>query len=239
VELSGGGGFMPNKAHQTAERDLDMAGGFLPASQEEDEGLTIDHGEKKEVRAPVVETAYRTPISLTQALQQPPSEPSENPDHNEAMSIDQDTEDEHEGKGNDEDEEYEHAKLESDHGKSTAATSGGRSRGRGRPRGRGTKAPARLTRKPNSTGDEMSNGALSDAASNPPSPPPSRRSAPRRKAARKSDAHVRSHFFAEASEGETDLTDMTDRASPKKKATRGRGAGRGRGRGRGKAGKAK
>lgn len=239
VQLSGGGGFMPDKAHQTAEGDLDMAGGFLPASQEEDEELIIDHGEKKDLRAPVMETAHRTPISLTQALQRPPSEPSEDPDHNEAMSIDQDTEDEHEGNRNDEDEEYEHSKLESDHGKSTAAISGGRGRGRGRPRGRGTKAPARLTRKPNSTGNELSNGALSDAPSNPPSPPPSRRTAPRRKAARKSDAHVRSHFFAEASEGETDLTDMTDRASPKKKSTRGRGAGRGKDKGRGKAGKAK
>lgn len=52
------------------------------------------------------------------------------------------------------------------------------------------------------------------------------RSVPKRKAARKSTAQVKSHFFA-GSDEETDATDMTDR-SPKKAATRGSGRGRGR-----------
>jgi xeroderma pigmentosum group C-complementing protein len=52
------------------------------------------------------------------------------------------------------------------------------------------------------------------------------RSVPKRKAARKSTAQVKSHFFA-GSDEETDATDLTDR-SPKKVATRGRGRGRGK-----------
>ncbi|OAG03848.1 Rad4-domain-containing protein [Paraphaeosphaeria sporulosa] len=52
------------------------------------------------------------------------------------------------------------------------------------------------------------------------------RSVPKRKAARKSTAQVKSHFFA-GSDEETDATDITDR-SPQKAATRGRARGRGR-----------
>lgn len=52
------------------------------------------------------------------------------------------------------------------------------------------------------------------------------RSVPKRKAAKKSTAQVKSHFFA-GSDEETDATDLTDR-SPQKAATRGRGRSRGR-----------
>jgi xeroderma pigmentosum group C-complementing protein len=69
-------------------------------------------------------------------------------------------------------------------------------------------------------------------------PPVSTRAAPKRKAARKSDAQIKSYLFAKGSNSETNLTDITGRASLKK-ATRGaksaKGRGRGRGRGKGKA----
>jgi xeroderma pigmentosum group C-complementing protein len=210
-----GGGFVP-------DRDEDMAGGFLPASQDEPVhgDLTIDHGEREEEsRITVAETAHRKPISLTQALQQPDSE-------DDADIQDQDSVD-------DDEEEEEEPPKPAPTRRTTPA-----SRGRGRPRGRGTKTPTASTRKRQSillaSSDGEDNDALSDAPSNPSTPPASTRSAPRRKVARKSDAQLKSHFFAEG-EDETDLTDMTDRQSPKQKpATRGGKATRGRGRVRGK-----
>ncbi|USP74705.1 uncharacterized protein yc1106_01979 [Curvularia clavata] len=234
VGLSDGGGFVPDTSRHTAERGEDMSGGFLPASQEEHGELTIDHGEKEDSRRPVMENTHRTPISLTQALQQPVSKLNEGSDHGKAASIGQeiDSETEHNHDDGDEDEAF---SLEPDRGKPAPTTPGSR-----RGRLRGTKTQTRSAHQPISTDDELSNGTSLDAPSNLPTCAPSFRSVPRRKAARKSDAKVKSHFFAEASEGETDLADMTDRNSPKKK-TRGRGTGRGggRGRGRGKAGKAK
>jgi xeroderma pigmentosum group C-complementing protein len=235
-----GGGFVPEPAHQTSHQDDDMAGGFLPASQDnpEDGNLTIDHGEKKDVlRAPMVDSTYRTPISLMQALQQPPSESSEYlDDADEDMDSPQATEDEH----IEEDAEEEISGPKIIRRKSTATWS---TRARGRPRGRGAKTPITSARKRKAMVIEpgSDDDALSDAPSDPPIPPPSTRSAPRRKAARKSDAQVKSHFFAEGSDGETDMTDMTERNSPRKASTRGRGRGNGRGsgRGRGRAGKAK
>ncbi|KAI4928308.1 uncharacterized protein J4E92_005792 [Alternaria infectoria] len=238
-----GGGFVPERTHQSTQHDGDMAGGFLPASQDDPEhgDLTIEHGEKKDMsRAPMAESTYRTPISLTQALQQPPSESSERPDEDadEDMDAPEPPEDEY----SDEEDEEDVPQPKSTRRKSTTTSS---ARGRGRPRGRGAKALTASTRKRKSTFIESGsdNDTPSGAPSDPPTPPPSTRSAPRRKAARKSDAQVKSHFFAEGSDGETDMTDMTERNSPRKKtaATRGRGSGKGRGSGwgRGRAGKAK
>ncbi|KAI4955110.1 hypothetical protein J4E91_000966 [Alternaria rosae] len=209
-----GGGFVPERTHQSTHHDDDMTGGFLPASQDdpEDGDLTIDHGEKKDVsRGPMAEGTYRTPISLTQALQQPPSESSERPD--EGTDEDMDAPEPPEDENSDEEDEEDMPQP-----KSTSPS----------------------TRKRKSTAIESGsdNDTPSGAPSDPPIPPPSTRSAPRRKAARKSDAQVKSHFFAEGSDGETDMTDMTERNSPRKKAsaTRGRGSGKGRRSGREKHG---
>jgi xeroderma pigmentosum group C-complementing protein len=241
-----GGGFVPEPTSRTTHQHDDMSGGFLPASQDDAEhgDLTIDHGEKKDVsQAPMAASTCRTPISLTQALQQPSSEDIEHPGEDEDENVDtsQDSED---GDVDEDkvDKEKEFPKPKPNRRRSTVASS---TRGRGRARGRGAKTPTASTRKrkPIVIDSGSDDDALSGAPSEPPSPPPSTRSAPRRKAARKSDAQVKSHFFAEGSDGETDMTDMTERNSPRKKtaATRGRGSakGRGSGRGRGRAGKAK
>jgi xeroderma pigmentosum group C-complementing protein len=205
-----GGGFVRDapQTQQDAD-DEDMAGGFFAASQEEPVhgDLTIDHGDKKtEQRTLVADTSYQTPISLTSALQNPVDEEDEQSDHNESMDVDNAQED-----------------SEADDLLKTATTRPSR----GRPRGRAIKStPLTSARKRKSIP-----AASSDEDADPP---PSTRAAPKRKAARKSDAKVKSHFFAEGSEVETDLTDLTDRMSPKKKgARRGRGRGRGRGKARG------
>jgi xeroderma pigmentosum group C-complementing protein len=236
-----GGGFVPERAPQTAQQDYDTAGGFLSASQDDPEhgDLTIDHGEKKDVpRVSVADSTYRTPISLTQALQQPPSESG--------GDSDDDADDDMDAPQAQEDEQIEEDEEEEVNPKATRRkpTATASARGRGRPRGRGAKTATVSARKRKSKviDSGSDDDALSDAPSDPPTPPPSTRSAPRRKAARKSDAQVKSHFFAEGSDDETDMTDMTERNSPRKKAaTRGRGSGKGRGtgRGRGRAGKAK
>lgn len=238
---SGGGGFVPERAPQTAQQNYDTAGGFLSASQDDPEhgDLTIDHGEKKDVpRVSVADSTYRTPISLTQALQQPPSESG--------GDSDDDADDDMDAPQAQEDEQIEEDEEEEVNPKATRRkpTATASARGRGRPRGRGAKTATVSARKRKSKviDSGSDDDALSDAPSDPPTPPPSTRSAPRRKAARKSDAQVKSHFFAEGSDDETDMTDMTERNSPRKKAaTRGRGSGKGRGtgRGRGRAGKAK
>ncbi|KAH7062953.1 Rad4 transglutaminase-like domain-containing protein [Paraphoma chrysanthemicola] len=222
----------PRSARQSPAylaNDEDMAGGFFAASQEDpDHGdLTIDHGEEElETRTPVAESSYQTPISLTSALQQPVEEISDASSAGEDMDIDQadDTEDNGLSKP-------------SSHRKSAASqTTRGRARGRA---GKATPASTRNRKSllADSSDEDEDESALSEPTLDPPTPPLSTRSAPKRKAARKSDAQVKSHFFAEGSDGETDLTDLTDRASPKKKAGRGgnSGSGRARGRGRGKA----
>jgi xeroderma pigmentosum group C-complementing protein len=208
------------------QHDEDMAGGFFAASQEDPVhgDLVIDHGDKKaEQRTAIAESSYQTPISLISALQKPGNEDADVSDGDEPMDIDDLQE-------NSEDDEP--------HKPSSTRRQSSSSRpARGRPRGRAAKpTPSTSTstreRKSilidSSDEEDKNNSSLSDART----PPPSTRSAPKRKAARKSDAMVKSHFFAEGSEGETDLTDMTDRTSPKK---RGKTSGRGRGRGRGKA----
>jgi xeroderma pigmentosum group C-complementing protein len=196
----------PKAQHDT--EDEDMAGGFFAASQEDPVhgDLTIDHGDKKaDQRTAIADTLHQTPISLTSALQKPTEEDHEDSDHNEPMAIDE-------------------TQVASDSDaplkprrKSTST--------RGRPRGRATKStPSTSTRKRKSI---LADSSDEDA-------PSSTRATPKRQAARKSDAKVKSHFFAEGSEAETDMTDLTDRNSPKKKgAARGRGRGRGRGKAKG------
>jgi xeroderma pigmentosum group C-complementing protein len=215
-----GGGFTPERSRQ-ADRDMAMAGGFLPASQNEPlhGDLTIDHGEREEQsQTPIAENAHRAPISLTQALQQPANEATHKDEHMEDGS-DRDPED-----SDEEEEEEEPPKPVITRRKSTTTPA---SRGRGR----GTKMPTVSTRKRKSillaSSDEEDGAADDDGNATPPT-----RSTPKRRAAKKSDAQVKSHFFAEG-EDETDLTDMTDRQSPKKKVA-GRDRVRGRGRGRGK-----
>ncbi|KAH9876770.1 hypothetical protein IAQ61_002130 [Plenodomus lingam] len=197
------------------------AGGFFTASQDElvHGDLSIDHGEREEaVRPTFAESTSRNPISLTLALQQAASE-----------------DDDHSGMDMNESRDSEDGEEEAQSSEQVAPRSkvAVTRTGRGRPRNREAKSSASSTRKRTSlvakTSDEES--ILSDASSVPPSSPVSTRTVPRRKAARKSEAQVRSHFFAEGSNGETDLTDMTDRASPKKASgTRVRGRERGRGR---------
>lgn len=211
------GGFVREASSQAQHDGHETAGGFLAASQEEPEqsDLTIDHGDKEvETRNTEVEYSYTMPMSLTSTLQQPANETSEPDD--EAMDADEaaDTEKDSE--------------LEPPPPRRKAAAT----------RGRATKATPASTRKRKSILADSSDEEDSLPSDPPPTSPVSTRAAPKRKAARKSDAQVKSHFFAEGSDGETDLTDMTDRASPKKAARGGksaRGRGRGRGKGKGKA----
>jgi len=225
-----GGGFVPEQSRPVSDHDEDIAGGFLPASQDEPihGDLTIDHGEKKDAsRATISENMHRTPISLTQALQQPPSEQAEEDD-----DTDIDANLENEKDSTDSEAEEDHSSPKPTRRKTTAST-----RGRATPRAR---APPLSTRKRKASSPSPSN--TNDTLSAPPTQR-STRTAPKRRAAQQSDAQVKSHFFAEPSDGETDLTDMTDRASPKKmtrgSGARGRGRGGTRGRPRGKVGKAK
>jgi xeroderma pigmentosum group C-complementing protein len=220
-----GGEFVRGEIPERLEGDH-MAGGFFASQDEPVHGdLTIEHSDGvAEKRTTVVETAYQTPISLTSAAQQPVDESSDEEDQNEKTALD---------RAEETDEEAPLEPPASRRKSTTAQPSRGRGRGRA---GKPTPAPTRK-RKPVVESSDDAESSLSDAASDPPTPPPSIRSAPKRKAARKSDAQVKSHFFANSSAAETDLTDMTDRASPKKKAAmRGKGkTAKGRGRGKAKA----
>jgi xeroderma pigmentosum group C-complementing protein len=214
-------GFVPEPSNHALHNE-DMAGGFFAPSQEEPVhgDLTIDHGEDElETRTPVTETAYRTPISLTSALQLPVDEVGHDDDDVDMADNTEASEDDDKS-----------PKPPTTRRRAPASqTSRGRARGRA---GKSTPASTRQRKSLviDSSDEEEEDSLLSD----PTTPPPSTRSAPKRKAARKSDAQVKSHFFAQGSDAETDLTDMTDRASPKKKsASRGRGRGRGRGRAKG------
>jgi len=202
----------------------DLAGGFFAASQEEPVhgDLTIDHGDSDaETRTLSADTSYQTPISLTSTLRKPAEDASDQ------SHVDMDLDDQEDAR------EDSTPQPASRRGKKIDTGSW-----RGRGRGRAGRSTTSSTRKRKSllvdSSDEDDVAALSDDASRSLTPPPPTRSAPKRKAARKSDAQVKSHFFAEGSDGETDLTDLTDRASPKKrnavdqKSREGRGRGRGR-----------
>ncbi|KAL6711758.1 hypothetical protein ACN47E_002801 [Coniothyrium glycines] len=202
----------------------DIGGGFFPASQDDPihGELTIDHGEPRKETTTRAGSASRMPISLTSTLIQPPGDTSNDSDQEDGVASEHDEELSAGGELT--------PRPNAARRKSTTLST------RGRPRGRGAKRTPASTHKRKSVVIDTSDddAELSDAPSNPPTPPRATRSVPKRKAARKSDAQVKSHFFADGSDAETDLTDLTDRASPKKKtATRG-GSSRGRGRGRGK-----
>ncbi len=213
------------------QTDAEQEGGFLPEDHEEFmHDLTIDHGKQiAKDNTKVVDNVYRTPISLTSALQQPTDEVSNGYDGDEAFNSHKS----HESHTSTDEEEEDQQPVA--HPPLSAR--------------RKTLMTHKRTPKPPSGRTQKRKTVLhadsSDEETGPPptnnlSSPPPTRSAPRRKAARKSDAKVKSHFFAPESEGETDLTDMTDRNSPVKKKEkesigRGKGRGRGRGRGRGKA----
>lgn len=238
------GGFLrddgpPERGYAQTEQshvaqDEDMADGFFAAGQEEPVhgDLTIDHGdENAKIRTPVIESSYQTPISLTSALQQPVKDDSDQPEVDNEMDIHTNSE------VSEDDEETTPKPAAKRRKTSTMQTSRGRGRGRARTIQASTRKRKSLL--VDSSDEERESTPFGDPlADTAATPPPSSRSAPKRKATRKSDVQVKSHFFAEGSDGETDLTDMTDRASPKKKSvTRGkgeRGRRRGRGRGRGK-----
>lgn len=229
-EGAGGGGFLTEEVPEIRtfvhEDDDAMAGEFFVASQEEVRhgDLTIDHGDReKQSHTPVAEGAYRTPISLTAAVDLPDDEDKSRFNSSDEDANAQDTKTDDTEEELDEDDK---PLLPPTRGKSSVA----KSRTQHIP-----KPAAKRTRK--AIIDSADEGSLSDAPSNPPSPPATAtRSAPKRKAARKSDAQVKSHFFAMGSEDETDATDMS---SPKKRrggrGGKARGSGRGRGRGRQKA----
>ena len=231
-EDAGGGGFlteeMPEARKSVHEDDDDTAGGFFVASQEEVRhgDLTIDHGDReKQSHTPAADGAYRTPISLTAAVDLPENEHSSGSGSNHEDANVQDVKSDATEEESDEDDK---PLLPPTRGKSSAAKPPKRTQHVPKP-------AAKRTRK--ATIDSADEDSLSDAPSNPPSPPATAtRSAPKRKAARKSDAQVKSHFFAMASEDETDATDMS---SPRKgrggRGGKARGGGRGRGRGRQKA----
>ncbi|KAF1830234.1 Rad4-domain-containing protein [Decorospora gaudefroyi] len=127
---------------------------FLPTSPNENDHLTIDHGERadQQTHTPIKEPTFRTPTSLTSALQQ----------------------------------------------------------------------PSKITHPP----DTHSTPPEEEQQQQPqPRTSTTTRSAPKRKAATKSNASVTSHFFATGSDAEeTDFEDLKERDSPVK-----RGKGRGKG----------
>jgi xeroderma pigmentosum group C-complementing protein len=229
------GGFLPESE--------DMPGGFFPASQEEPAHrniqLTIDHGSDEE-SAPtsvVTDGTHRMPISLHSAHQ---TDGDIHQTNGEAR----------------EDEENDDVPLVP----TSRAVTTTRTRGKARaPRAPGSTRKVSTTRKtsivateddeslsllavtPSASESEASsdNDDEDDAdfgqptkgkrkAANSPAPT---RAAPKRKAARKSEEQVKSHFFAHGSGDETDLTDRSPRKSGKG-GTGGRVRGRGRGRGR-------
>jgi xeroderma pigmentosum group C-complementing protein len=118
------GGFVHEEPPQV-HHDEDMAGGFFAASQEDPVhgDLVIDHGEKKvEERTAIADTSYRTPISLTSALQKPIDEGVDAPQGEDFMDIDELQE-------NSEDDEPRKLSSSRRQSKSTRPS-------RGRPRGR-------------------------------------------------------------------------------------------------------
>jgi xeroderma pigmentosum group C-complementing protein len=197
-----------------AYEDDDMAGGFFAASQEEPThgDLTIDHGDKvTESRKSAAQNSHQTPMSLMSTLQKPAEDEQSSDSDKDIDAEDQDN--------------LSSASTPKPPARRKPTTTPSI---RGRPRARKV-TPAPTRKRKSMLVDSSDEDDNNDDEADPPPIPASTRSAPKRKAARKSDAQVKSHFFAEGSEGETDLTDMTDRASPKKsRSVRGKGV-RGRG----------
>ena len=224
------GGFLRDDAgaHEApakAQNNTSLGGVFLPEDDEELlPDLTIDHGEHSEKEiTKVVDNVYRTPISLASALRQTTDEPNDDSGRDEAIN----SHESHISSSSSSSEEDEPTQALSSTRHKVPTT-----------RSRTSKLSSSRSRKRESTLQaDSSNEQASIAPKTVHSSPPSTRSAPKRKAARKSDAMVKSHFFVHDSEGETDLTDMTDRNSPVKKRGKvgvGRGSGKGRGRGKGR-----
>ncbi|KAL5113243.1 hypothetical protein ACEQ8H_008883, partial [Pleosporales sp. CAS-2024a] len=194
----------PTQAH----RDNDMAGGFFAASQEEPQygDLTIDHGDKEHrTHRAIAESSYQTPMSLSSALQKPIEDEELSGHDSESKDVDEDS--------------AASTPNPSARGKPIPTTTPA-SRGRGRPKGRATKSILRSTRRRKTMIADSSEGSIANDNNEDKDTSPSTRSVPKRKAARKSDVQVKSYFFAEGSDGETDLTDITERASPKKGSAR-------------------
>lgn len=226
-------GFIRDREEKMGE---DMAGGFLLSSQENapprNGELTIDHGgEEESGQANThIEPIYRTPISLHSALQKPADE--------EMAEAEDENEDDH-------DEDDEPLTLTIQH--SNRRTRGKRqtSRGRGGKRTSTTRrktptspsstasSPSSIFSSPSSTKSENGDENIEEFDVARPGkrkangPPAASRINPKRAVTRKSDERVKSHFFASASDDETDL-------SPQKSS---RGKGKIRGRGRGKKGR--
>lgn len=215
---AGAGGFMKEPS-PVAAHDEDMGGGFFPASQEEvlHGDLTIDLGDRTEQKTTsATDTAYRTPISLSAAVGQPDEEDEDN-DLVAADNTGAKATASAESEEQDEDDSEDDKPLIPPRRKSTAT--------KPTPTRSKRTSTAASSRTGKSIVESSDEGSLSDAPSDPPTPPPTTRSAPKRKAARKSDAQVKSHFFAMGSEDETDATDITERASPKKKKGAGKAGG--------------
>ncbi|ORX98106.1 hypothetical protein BCR34DRAFT_619205 [Clohesyomyces aquaticus] len=215
------GGFMTAGAEDNEHEDPvqdDMPGGFLPASQEdhqaEDTKLTIDHGDQKRMEAheAATESSHQTPISLQSMLQKPVDESDEAKE-----------------------EENEDVPPIAPKSKSrTNARGRGRGRGNAKP-SRGRQPPPRtsLNRRNDSSDTlelssdtlELSDPSSSASKSHSEDPsddddedfnakgrgmqklaaPTTPRAAPKRKAARQSNANLKSHYFAHGSDEDTDL----------------------------------
>ncbi|CAI6337577.1 unnamed protein product [Periconia digitata] len=239
-----GGGFVPE--------DEPMAGGFLAPSQEEEHShigeIVIDHGDAEHTKPhkSTTKIQYQTPMSLHSMHQNSASE-----DRTQAAGEDTQTNGLDSEEGLDEDEIAEEEDQDtmdetpppSRRGRPTKQTY---ARGRGNKRTSTTKTrksildsdddsmlspPSPASREDSESEDEPVAARGKRKVVSPLAPEVPERVVPKRRAARKSDVKVKSHYFAHDSDEETDLTDR----SPKKKAAgRGGAAGRGRGRGRGR-----
>ncbi|KAH6611886.1 DNA repair protein rhp42 [Boeremia exigua] len=197
----GGGGFLGD--HMSTTANDDVAGGFFLASQEEmNHGdFTIDHGDQRVREETTSDSTNRTPISLSAAVDQPiyedegDNQETKNQRHQNIQMNDAEQ---------DNDEEEDELPVHKPHrNSSTSKPNATRSK----------RTPMISSKHIVECSDEAS---LSDTPPDPPTPQLATRSGLRRNAARKSKAQIKSHFFATGSDDETDATDFTDKASPKK-----------------------
>lgn len=214
----------------------EMAGGFLLSSQEEPSAhgteLTIDHGDDvlPNLRRSIAKNRTQTPISLHSVHRK------EQRKEDESTSADDNVATE---------EESTPIPPPSRRSRGTARPLGRANNRAGRPSSPSSpnhsaaEASSRVSNSsPSNVSDHEDSADPSEPATPPrpsrgkdraPSPTPIAGRLPRRQAARKGDARLKSHFFAHGEDEETDFTDL----SPRKKGGDGRGRGRGR-RGRGK-----
>jgi xeroderma pigmentosum group C-complementing protein len=257
-EPQGGGGFIQEDEGDDGP-DEGMAGGFFVGSQEEPangDALTIDHGEGKhlEPRKSVAESAYQTPISLSSAHRKPSNEDNDEKDAEERSEMEDEApilpptrrtrgtaqSSRGRGRGRGTKRVFPTTRKTASQTSSmlpspTPSPSSDESSPEILPTSR--RANQKPSPPPKSQLESpVALELLSEAedigtarrGKRKVSASPTR-SVPRRKSARKSEAQVKSHYFADGSDEETDLTDR----SPVKKGVGGRGRGKGRGRGRG------